>query len=651
MWAPGNSIPVTFKRKPTRAQRAARAARAAARAVLAPPPATRDTTLARMERMGALTYLVSSAEYLARPGDRRRGGFNDWDVARRTLLARAPRATRIVDVIARREVTAAIHVARIAAAAALIAPTRGRRRGLAGAVLASSSVGLHNRHHYGTDGTDQVSFIVAASTAVARAVQPSSRLVDAVLWSVALQGTMSYAMSGWVKLAGPSWRSGVALPGVTRTRTYGDPQMWRLLTRRPRVARVLGLSVLAMECLFPSVYLAHGRIAPAWLHGTASFHLVNARVMGLGRFVWAFSGLHPAVLYATDSRQRRRSGRGEEPPRDDSVPHATALLGAAAFAAGLVAQARRRTRVLAGAEGEERLTTSAGNELGYVRHGRSDAGCPLLILDHGLLSSPDFWDWTARGLADRCEVVTYARAGYASSRYADRRPGWTVGAAVDDLIELARHLGGERRPLLLAGHSLGGWIALRAAAQAPALVDGVALVDSSHPAELQRSSRQAKGQEAITQNLLLMGPSLSLGLGSLLESPEWIGHFPPDLRKPILDQYRDPRMWTAGLREWRAVATEFEAFSEGDLPAIECPVVSITAGLTSALDPIQEELHRELATLNDRSRHVVVPGVDHERLLFQEKAANAVAGHIGDLVEQVTTRTEAERGAPAQSTS
>lgn len=246
---------------------------------------TRDTVLERMERMSAATYLVSSAEYLARPGDRRLGGFNHWDVARRTLHARLPRAAPVMDVVARPRVTTAIHLARASVAATLIAPTRGRRRGLGGALLAGSSVALHNRHHYGTDGTDQVSSIVAAASAAARAVQPRAGLVDGVLWSVALQATMAYGVAGWVKLAGPSWRSGAALPGVTRTKTYGDPDMWRLLTRRPRVARALGISVLAMECLFPAVFLRGGRLAPIWLHGTSLFHLVNARVMGLGRFV------------------------------------------------------------------------------------------------------------------------------------------------------------------------------------------------------------------------------------------------------------------------------------------------------------------------------------------------------------------------------
>jgi pimeloyl-ACP methyl ester carboxylesterase len=606
-----------------------------ARRALAPEPASRDATLRRMERFGAMTYLVSSAEYLARPSDRRRGGFNDWSVARRVMLVRMPRAARIVDFIARPRVTEAVHVARIAAAAALLAPTRGRRRGIAGALLALSSLGLHQRHHNGTDGTDQVSFIVAASTALSRALQPKPRLVDSVLWTVALQATLSYAASGWVKLAGPSWRSGAAIPGVTRTRTYGDPQMWRLVHRHPFLGRALGANVLAMECLFPTIYLARGRIAPAWLHGVSFFHLVNARVMGLGRFVWAFSGLHPAILFATDARRRRSmkiSGR-EEPARDDTVPQATALLGVAGVAGGLISQARRRTRVLAGREGEERLRTSAGNELAFVRSGRRDDG-PVVIFEHGLLSSPEFWHWTEQALADRCEVVSYARAGYSSSRYGKARTGWAIDAGVDDLLELARHVG-DGRAVVLAGHSLGGWIALRAAAQAPDRVAGVVLVDSSHPAELQRSTRQAKGQEAITQNLMLMGPSLALGLGPLLEKPEWIVHFPPELHKPILDQYRDPRMWTAGLREWRAVETEFEAFSEGEVPPVQCPVLAITAGLTAKLDPVQDELHREYAALNDRSRHVVVDGADHERLLFDRRAAATVAGHISEMLGEI----------------
>ncbi|WP_205695530.1 alpha/beta fold hydrolase [Conexibacter sp. SYSU D00693] len=594
------------------------------RRILEPAPMTRERTLGRMERLDAVTQIVSSAEHLARPQDRTHGGFNDWDVARRKLHSVAPRTAKVVDVVARPAVTKALHLARIGAGLALLAPTGRRTRTLADATIVATSGLLHPRAHYGTDGTDQVGFLVSSATALARGLHRRPALVDSVLWSVALQATLSYAASGWVKVASETWRSGRALPAVTRTRTYGDRDMHRLLTRFPRTSRVLATSVLGMECLFPSVFLWGGRVAPAWLHGTAAFHLVNARVMGLGRFVWAFGSMHPAVLYTTDRRNRGL--------RDDTLPKVTAALGAGALAAGFAAQAQRRKRVLRVAADEEVLTTRLGNELVLRRTGPADAQGPVVVLEHGLLSTPQLWRWTADALEGRHQVVTYARAGYGASRRHAPDP-YDVQQSVDDLVDVCRHVG-EGRGVVVAGHSLGGWIGMRAALRDPELVRGLALVDSSHPGELERSSRQAKGRRRVTDNLKMVAPSLSLGLGGLVEDPDYT--LPEAVRGRFLDEYRDARMWAAGLREWTATEREFEAF-DGHLPELDLPLLVLTAQHTATLDPVQLDLHRELAGLSGDCRHEQVAGVGHEGIVCDERAATEVAGHLADLVRRATT--------------
>ena len=72
-------------------------------------------------------------------------------------------------------------------------------------------------------------------------------------------------------------------------------------------------------------------------------------------------------------------------------------------------------------------------------------------------------------------------------------PVASLDIAVDDLLELLDAVSPDR-PAIVAGHSLGGWLAVRAAARRPTDIAGAALLDSSHPAELARSSRQAQGQ-------------------------------------------------------------------------------------------------------------------------------------------------------------
>jgi pimeloyl-ACP methyl ester carboxylesterase len=612
----------------SRLRRPGRRVLRALRAAATPSPITRERAVSRIERLNAMTMLVSSTEHLARPGDRVRGGYNDWDVERRKLHSRAPRFGALIDVAARPAATQSLHAARIGASLALLAPSGRRIRTAAGVVAVASSFLLHPRAFYGTDGTDQVGFLSATGSALARILHRRPALVDSVLWGVALQATLSYGASGWVKMTSHTWRSGAALAAVARTKTYGDLGMWRLLVRFPRAARAIGASVLAMECLFPTVYVWGGRVAPAWLHGTTFFHLVNARVMGLGRFVWAFGSMHPAVLYTTDRRNRGS--------RDDTMPRVTAALGATALLAGTAAQARRRRRVLSTGRGLERLRTPLGNELAFERSGPAEDDGPVIVLEHGLLSTPLLWQWTVDALAGRHQVVTYARAGYGASTYAGNGD-YTLDDSVDDLVELAWHVSRDGRPVVLAGHSLGGWLAVRAAERAADRVCAVALVDCSHPGELQRSSRQAQGQEAVTRNLMLVLPSLSLGLGNLVPPPEF--KLPERVQRRFLDEYRDARMWKAGLREWRAVESEFGAFS-GALPQLACPVLSLTAEFTARLDPIQADLHEELSTISRvDGHHAEVPGVDHEGIVVDPAAAAAVADHLAHLAARAAART------------
>ncbi|MGK5530474.1 hypothetical protein [Streptomyces sp. URMC 129] len=281
------------------------ASRAAALAgkVCSPPRIGRDRALTLAEQISATTHLVSSLELLVRDRDRREGGLNDWDIARDNYAPRVPGLKKLLDAVADRRTTRLLHGARAVAAASLLVPgTHRAHRAAANGFLALTSMATYPRHSYGTDGSDQVSFVVQTAALTARLGQRDPRIVDAALWYVALQSTMSYAVSGWVKLLSPVWRSGEALPGIVRTETYGDEGFYRLVSRHPGASRAVAHAVLALECGFPALFLARGRFAPAVLAATGSFHLVNARVMGLGRFLTAFVATYPAVLYAAQGR-------------------------------------------------------------------------------------------------------------------------------------------------------------------------------------------------------------------------------------------------------------------------------------------------------------------------------------------------------------
>lgn len=95
---------------------------------------------------------------------------------------------------------------------------------------------------------------------------------------------------------------------------------------------------------------------------------------------------------------------------------------------------------------------------------------PLVVLVHGALDRGSGMARLARRLGDTARVLRYDRRGYG---HAVDQPGpWTVEAHASDLLGLI-----EGRPAIVVGHSFGSHVALRAAADAPHLIGGVAVYE------------------------------------------------------------------------------------------------------------------------------------------------------------------------------
>ncbi|WP_433431390.1 hypothetical protein [Nonomuraea sp. CA-141351] len=303
------------------------------REILVSPRLSRGTALSAVERLSAFHGLTSSVEYLARRRDREFGGLNNWQVMRHAYRSR-PRPVRLaLDVIGGRRVTTAIHATRVVSAALLLLPISSNRARLgANLVLASTTMMLRPRHRYGGDAADQAAVVVHTATALARTGGPAT--TDACLWFIALQSVLSYTASGYAKLSNPAWRDGTALTRIMSTRLFGNKTMWRILHGHPEVSRALSAGVLALECAFPLVFIARGRLAPLFVWPAIVFHLFNGGVMGLGRFGWAFIAMHPAVIYAT---RRPRDGRS------DVMPYLALIGTAGATAVGAIVRTRDGT--------------------------------------------------------------------------------------------------------------------------------------------------------------------------------------------------------------------------------------------------------------------------------------------------------------------
>ena len=554
------------------------------RAAVSPPVVSRSAAVAAMERLSALTHLVSSLEYLVSEPDREPGGLNDWQVARDLYTTWPAPLRRALDVVSGRPATRAVHAARVAAAATLLAPTPRWARIGANALLTSTSLALNPRNHYGTDGSDQVAFVVQATCTVARALEDRPRAVDACLWFVGMQSVLSYATSGWVKVASPTWRSGRALPGIMRTRSYGEQHAWQLLRTYPRSASAASKAVLALECAFPLAHVGRGRPAPFFVAAAGSFHLANAGVMGLGRFLTSFCSMHPAVLYVTGPRERVLPGGAVE-RRSDLVPALAGGMVAAVLAAGAVSGVRQRRIVRRGRGDEQTMTTSRGNLLAYrwtrpAQGAPTDPTAPLLVFDTALGEVPEQAEWMIRELARSGPVITYTRHGYGRSRPGGRagsgRRTSGLDASADDLADLVAHVAGER-PAVLVGYSLGGYLAAEAALRLPGRILALALLDPVHPDEiLNPDQTQDPDGRVVSDTLAQIGASLWLGLGALLQRPPWLDELPSEVRELALAHYHDPRRWSAARREWRQALTSFRQQGK-TLPPIQVPTLLITS--------------------------------------------------------------------------
>lgn len=585
------------------------------------------------ERLAALTTLSSSLEYLHQRKQLESGGLNDWEIMRESPESKNPALRKLTDMVSGRRTTVALHAARAAVSVGLLLPGNSRWRGAGNLFLSGTTGLLQARHRYGTDGSDQVATLVQSATGLAR-LSRTPQTQDALLWYVAMQATLSYGVSGWVKLVGDKWRTGEALPGVMRTRTYGSESAYRLTQKHPRTAKYVQHGVLALECLFPLVYAARGRLTRPVLAAAGSFHVTNAFVMGLGRFMTAFTSMHPMVAYTTAPLSHPAVAG-----RDDRAVKAAGLLLAAGIALSAALAAQRRCAVLEGWPTSRTVTTRHGNELQYETGGRDDADTPVLVFCAGLSSTSEHFAWITEQFAYDSEhaVVAYARSGYAGSRRHSTSP-YTLSESVDDLEDLVRQVVPHNRKVILVGHSLGGELIRRVSPRLADRVAGLVYLDPAHPAELQRSQRQSVGAKDLRETIAHATRYLTLGTGVVMSRPEWVDKLPARYRDKVFAQYTDARLWKAAKREWAAVEEDFRSF-EGDIDPITAPGLVIAAQQTVDQDPDQLLLYNELVQAHrgpGQGGLKVVEEADHDSLLTDARFAHKAAALMADFLTGVS---------------
>ncbi len=144
-------------------------------------------------------------------------------------------------------------------------------------------------------GSDRMSLLVLLCLTLAENL-PGLQAKELAFGYLGFQLTLSYFISGWVKIVNPDWRSGAALRDVFLFSAYPVSENLRGLANRPNLLLAAGWAVIIFELAFPLSLISPITLAPALLIA-ASFHFSNACFFGLNRFFWAWLSAFPSLIW------------------------------------------------------------------------------------------------------------------------------------------------------------------------------------------------------------------------------------------------------------------------------------------------------------------------------------------------------------------
>lgn len=125
---------------------------------------------------------------------------------------------------------------------------------------------------------------------------PDGVISEAAFGYIGVQVILSYFISGYVKITNPDWRRGRALQDVFSFSAYPVTASLRALANRPRLLWSASWTVMLFEILFPLSLLNSTALILA-LTAAVLFHLANACLFGLNRFVWFWIAAYPSIVW------------------------------------------------------------------------------------------------------------------------------------------------------------------------------------------------------------------------------------------------------------------------------------------------------------------------------------------------------------------
>lgn len=244
---------------------------------------------------------------------------------------------------------------------------------------------------------------------------------------------------------------------------------------------------------------------------------------------------------------------------------------------------------------------------------------PVVLLLHGLTANLYCFEHIAGALSAGHRVLAMDLRGRGDS--GKPAAGYSLERHCADIAAVVAGLGLDS--ISLAGHSLGAYIGLYAAARRPGMVDRLVLLDGGGALDAEGWAKVGAGIQPSVDRLGRVFPSVEAYLDQMRGSP----YFNP-WNQCIEDYFRhDARPVPGGAASGinpQNIAEERAALSRVDPadlhPLVSCPVLAVRA-MVGMVEPDGVLLpDRSLAAMlaaMPRARSVDIAGVNHFSLVFQ----------------------------------
>lgn len=282
---------------------------------------------------------------------------------------------------------------------------------------------------------------------------------------------------------------------------------------------------------------------------------------------------------------------------------------------------------------------------------QAGSGCPAVVFESGIAATSQNWTALQRSVSGFARTFTYDRGGLGWSSPHKSSP--TPSMLAPELHRVLQ-LAGVPPPYIMVGHSFGGLVVRRFAADYPGEVAGLILVDSMRPEEWPpvNSARQAHLDRGIrlaewavpiarfglarlaTTSQLCRSGKTSRRLSSLAGDgglhvldriTSEVGKMPREVWPIVAAHWSAPSFYLGLAAHLRAVPATVQEML--DAPPVESiPTVVITAGNAQPLST------GELARIGPGTRQIVAPGSGHWVHLDRH---DLVLNCIFDMVERV----------------